>query len=73
MKTPETLEVAVTMIGDYYSMRVVVEVPVPENVADPFDRDEWWQEAALAKAVELIKSFYGWDIETTITDVDFEK
>lgn len=75
-QTPaETLTVAVTITGDYYSMAVVVGVPVIRGSLSTtdFDGDEWWEEPALAMSTELIKSYYGWDLEGTIIDVGFEK
>ena len=70
-KAPEVteLEVSVTLIGDYYAMRVCVAVPGPIDEDD----DEEWKEVALKAAIDLIGDYYGWkNLESTIIDVDFE-
>lgn len=82
----ETLDITVILVGDYYTMQVHVAVPIPAEVLSKKDIDDddehdeifvagyraWWKESALALAIENIKSYYGWDIEGTIIDVDFE-
>ncbi len=70
-KAPEAteVEVSVTLIGDYYAMRVCVGVPGPIDEDD----DETWKEVALKTAIDLLVDYYGWkNLESTITDVDFE-
>jgi hypothetical protein len=70
-KAPEAteVEVSVTLIGDYYAMRVCVGVPGPIDEDD----DETWKEVALKAAIDLMVDYYGWkNLESTVTDVDFE-
>ncbi len=70
-KAPEAteVEVSVTLIGDYYAMRVCVDIPGPIDEDD----DEEWKEVALKAAIDLVVDYYGWtNLESTITDVDFE-
>ena len=63
------VEVSVTLIGDYYAMRVSVAVPGPIDE----DEDEEWKEVALKAAIALIVDHYGWkNLESTLIDVDFE-
>lgn len=62
------VEVSVTLIGDYYTMRVSVSVPRPID-----EDDETWREVALKAAIDLIVNYYGWkNLESTLIDVDFE-
>lgn len=74
-KKQEVVGVSVRMTGDHYSMTVAVDVPVVRGSLSTtdFDGDEWWEEPALTMGIELIKSYYGWDLQGTIIDVDFEK
>jgi len=70
-KAPEVteVEVSVTLIGDYYAMRVCVGVPGPIDEDD----DETWKEVALKAAIDLMVDYYGWEnLESTVTDADFE-
>jgi len=63
------VEVSVTLIGDYYAMRVCVGIPGPIDEDD----DETWKEVALKAAIDLVVDYYGWtNLESTIIDVDFE-
>lgn len=63
------VEVSVTLIGDYYAMRVCVNVPGPIDEDD----DETWKEVALKAAIDLIVAYYGWtNLESTLIDVDFD-
>ncbi len=62
------VEVSVTLIGDYYTMRVSVSVPGPID-----EDDETWKEVALKAAIDLIVNYYGWkNLESTLIDVDYE-
>jgi len=68
-KTTEQAEVEVSLIGDYYVMRVSVTVPGPIDE----DEDEEWKEDALKAAIDLIVDHYGWkNLESTLIDADFE-
>lgn len=70
-QTQETteVEVSVTLIGDYYAMRVSVSVPGPIDE----DEDEAWKEVALKAAIDLLVGHYGWkNLESTLIDVDYE-
>lgn len=68
-KATEEVEVEVSLIGDYYVMRVSVAVPGPIDEDD----DETWKEVALKAAIDLIADHYGWkNLEDTLIDADFE-
>lgn len=68
-KATEEVEVEVSLIGDYYVMRVSVAVPGPIDEDD----DETWKEVALKAAIDLIVDHYGWkNLEDTLIDADFE-
>lgn len=66
--------VSVILTGAHYSMQVFVDVLTPTEPPsqEEIDDNEWWHDEALVSAIELIKSYYGWDIESTIIDVGFE-
>ena len=66
--TEELINVRVDLIGDYYSMSVMVDVPRPKD-----EDDEEWKEVALKTAIDLIVSHYGWTyLESTLIDADFD-
>lgn len=69
-KTTEQVDVEVSLIGDYYCMRVSVAIPGP---IDEEDDDEEWKDVALKAAIDRIVEHYGWkNLESTLIDVDFE-